>query len=405
MAEQQRPVNTPNRRRGGRLSLGLLAILPLAILGVLIWAFIAVNPIATLVGNVPAIPELTVDRVELSDAGIVAHVTNAGPTATTVAQVLIDDAYWSFQISPSATIPRLGSATVTIPYPWVQNEPHELVLIAADGSTFSHEIELATTSPQPNLNFWLLFAAIGVYVGVIPVGLGLAWFPLLRRLSRRGMDFILALTVGLLVFLLVDTTLEGVEFAREVPDVFQAIPLVALAGFLSFLALVIVNRQGSRGDTGSRGGRLWLATSIAIGIGLHNLGEGMAIGAAISLGEVGLGAFLVIGFTLHNVTEGVGIGAPMSRDNPGLSRILGLIALAGAPAIVGTWIGGFAFSPLLAVVFLAIGAGAILQVVYEVSKLLLERAAAESASGLNWVNLGGLTAGILIMYVTAFLIA
>lgn len=402
---QDRRATTQTRWWGGRLSIGLLAVLPLAILGLLIWVFIAFNPIATLVGDVPAIPEVAIDRVELNDAGIVAHVTNAGPARTTVAQVLIDDAYWSFQISPSATIPRLGSATVTIPYPWVQNEPHELKLITDDGTTFTHEIELATASPQPDLNFWLLFAAIGIYVGVVPVGLGLAWFPLLRRLSRRGMDFILALTVGLLVFLLVDTALEGVEFARRVPDVFQAIPLVALAGFLSFLVLVIVNRQGSRGDTGSRGGRLWLATSIAIGIGLHNLGEGMAIGAAISLGEVGLGAFLVIGFTLHNVTEGVGIGAPMSRDNPGLSRILVLIALAGVPAIVGTWIGGFAFSPLLAVVFLAIGAGAILQVIYEVSKLLLDRAAAASASGLNWVNLGGLTAGILIMYVTAFLVA
>lgn len=405
MAERQQPVNTQNRRLEGRLSTGILALLPLATLGLLIWAFITLNPIATLVGDVPAIPELSIGQVELNEAGVVAHVTNAGPAKTTIAQVLIDDAYWSFQISPSATIPRLGRATVTIPYPWVQNESHELKLITDDGSTFTHEIELATTTPQPDLDYWMLFAAIGFYVGVIPVGLGLAWFPLLRRLSRRGMDFILALTVGLLVFLLVDTTLEGVEFARQVPDVFQAIPLVAIAGFLSFLALVIVNRQGSRGDTGSRGGRLWLATSIAIGIGLHNLGEGMAIGAAISLGEVGLGAFLVIGFTLHNITEGVGIGAPMSHDNPGLRRILGLIALAGAPAIAGTWIGGFAFSPLLAVVFLAIGAGAILQVVYEVSKLLLDRAAAASDSGLNWVNLSGLTAGILIMYVTAFLIA
>jgi len=258
-------------------------------------------------------------------------------------------------------------------------------------------------TPRPDAFYWLSFALLGAYVGIVPVGLGLLWFPVLRSLGRKGMNFILALTVGLLVFLLVDTLLEGIEIAEGVPGVFQAVPMVFLAGLLSFLVLVAVGRRQGAGEASGRAGRLWLATGIALGIGLHNLGEGMAIGAAIALGEAALGTFLVIGFTLHNITEGLGIGAPVARDRPGFWRLAGLALLAGAPAIAGTWIGGFAFSPFWAVLFLAIGAGAILQVVYEVTRLLIKNSE-QSAPATSWINVAGLTAGIAIMYLTALLV-
>ncbi len=116
-----------------------------------------------------------------------------------------------------------------------------------------------------------------------------------------------------------------------------------------------------------------VATLIALGIGLHNLGEGLAIGAAFATGAAALGSFLVVGFTLHNITEGDGIAAPLLRgEMPGLLTFFGLAVLAGSPAILGTWIGSLAFSPFLAALFLSLGAGAILQVIWEVSKLLLK---------------------------------
>jgi zinc transporter ZupT len=142
-----------------------------------------------------------------------------------------------------------------------------------------------------------------------------------------------------------------------------------------------------------------------LGIGLHNLGEGLAIGAAFATGAAALGSFLVVGFTLHNITEGVGIAAPLLRgERPSLRTFLLLAILAGGPAILGTWIGGFAFNPFLATLFLSIGAGAILQVIWEVSKLLLREAQRTTQPALSWLNFGGLTAGILVMYLTAFLV-
>ncbi len=382
----------------------LLALLPLVILGLLLWGFVLLNPLKSLTGNVPPVEQISFERVVLGDAGITLHIRNSGPDQVTIAQVLVDEAYWSFQIEPSSEISRLATAKIVIPYPWAEGEAHEIVLLSSNGVAFSKEIEVALATPEPDLNYWLIFAVIGFYVGIVPVGLGLLWLPVLKRFSRAGLDFALALTVGLLVFLLIDTVLEGIEIAEGVPDVFQAVPLIFFAGLLSFLALVAISSRKGAQDRSSSSGRLWLATSIALGIGLHNLGEGMAIGAAIALGEVALGAFLVIGFTLHNITEGIGIGAPIARDQPKLIRLVGLALLAGGPAILGTWLGGFAFNPVMAVLFLAIGAGAILQVVYEVTKLLMARAAGEQQSVFSWANVAGLTAGIAVMYLTALLV-
>ncbi len=388
---------------GLRLPNWLLALIPLLLLGALLWPFVQFNPLSALTGGAPPVEDLTVERVELLDEGFRLHLINGGPDPVTVAQVLVDEAYWTFSIAPDPTLARYGRATVEVPYPWVEGEAHEIVLISATGATFGAEVPVAVATPRPDAFYWLTFALLGAYVGIVPVGLGLLWFPALRSLGRRSMNFILALTVGLLVFLLVDTLLEGIEIAEGVPGVFQAVPLVFLAGLLSFLVLLAVGRRQGAAEASGRAGRLWLATAIALGIGLHNLGEGMAIGAAIALGEAALGTFLVIGFTLHNITEGLGIGAPIARDRPGFWRLAGLALLAGAPAIAGTWIGGFAFSPFWAVLFLSIGAGAILQVVYEVTRLLIKNSE-QSAPATSWVNVAGLTAGIAIMYLTALLV-
>lgn len=160
--------------------------------------------------------------------------------------------------------------------------------------------------------------------------------------------------------------------------------------------------------TGRRAGQQTprrVAALIALGIGLHNLGEGLAIGAAFATGAAALGSFLVVGFTLHNITEGVGIVAPLTRGERPPARVFVLLALlAGAPAILGTWIGGLAFSPFLAAFFLSLGAGAILQVIWEVGKLLWRDAQREGRSALTWLNFGGAVAGVLVMYLTAFLV-
>ncbi len=376
----------------------LLGLAPLALLGLLLAGILVTGGgLAHLAG--PPVEQVTIQRITLPRPGLIQmEVVNDGPQPVTIAQVMVDEAYWSFQAEPSPTVPRLGRALVTIPYPWVAEEAHEVVLVTERGTTFPGEIPVAVMTPRPSLELFARFGLIGFYVGVIPVLLGTLWYPFLRRLGRRAMDFILALTVGLLIFLAVGTWMDAMEFAAKLPAFWQGPPLVIFVALITLGALLAVGNSG-RGERTP----LQLAYLIALGIGLHNLGEGLAIGASFAAGEAALGTFLVLGFTAHNITEGVGIAAPILGKNPGLKHFALLVLLAGTPAILGTWVGGFAFNPVLATFFLAVGVGAILQVVWDVGNLLVRRAPA-GRSPVNGVNLAGVAAGLAIMYFTAFLV-
>ncbi len=244
----------------------------------------------------------------------------------------------------------------------------------------------------------------GCLLLVVPVALGLLWYPTLRRFGRRGMNFVLALTVGLLVFLVVDMWGEAQEIALSAAGALGAPALVPLLALLTAALLVVVGNS-LRGRTGESGG-LGLAYRIAGGIGLHNLGEGLAIGSAFAIGEVALGVFLILGFTLHNVTEGVGIAAPVVGERrPSLTHFAALAAVAGFPAILGTWIGAFTYSPFWTTIFFAVGIGAILQVVVEVGRLIARSQAKAGEPAMTWTTFGGVAAGIAVMYATGLLVA
>jgi len=388
-----------NERGAGWVLLGLV---PLLGLGVLL-AFIVLNGAGVSREDAPPVEDLSVQRVALpTEFEFVLSVRNGGPQPVTLSQVVVNDAIWDFEAEPDNTIPRLGSATVTIPYSWVEGEAYEIVLITSTGTSFDAEVPVAVLTPGFSGETFWRYALIGTYVGVIPVALGLLWYPFLRRLGSAGMNFVLAMTVGLLAFLVVDTLQGAIEVAVELPGVFSGIPLVILLTLLTLLGLLGTERLLRRGREEAT--RLGTSYRIALGIGLHNLAEGLAIGAAFALGEAALGVFLVVGFTLHNITEGVGIAAPILRERPRLAHFLWLALLGGGPAILGTWIGGFAFSNLLAAVFLAVGAGAILQVIYEVTQLLLKDSTRSKTPALSASNLGGLLVGVAIMYATALLV-
>jgi zinc transporter, ZIP family len=378
----------------------ILAALPLFLLLTLVAGFLLIDPLAFFAGSFPPLEELHIQRVTFPEQGqIRMEIINGGPDPVTVAQVLVDDAYWQHAISPDRTLDRLERATIDLPYPWVDGEPLPITLITATGLTFAKEVEVAVRSPEVDGRTLLAYGLLGIYVGVIPVALGMLWYPFMRQIDRKWMNAILALTIGLLIFLFVDTVLEALELAADTPGVFQAIPVVFFGILLSVGTLLAV---GQRKRTDSP---LGIATLIAVGIGLHNLGEGLAIGAAFATGAAALGSFLVVGFTLHNITEGVGIAAPLLRGNrPSLGTFALLAALAGAPAILGTWIGSLAFSPFLAALFLSVGAGAILQVIWEVGKLLVRDAQRDHRRAFCWLNFAALAAGVLVMYLTAFLV-
>jgi zinc transporter ZupT len=408
---------------GRNIPLWVAVLVPLAAIALMLALFAFGNPLSLFTANLPPIEDLNLERIKVVDGGFEVTVVNGGPDPVTIAQVLVDEAYWNFNISPAATIPRLGRATVDIPYPWVDTEPHEIVIVTSTGVTFPGEVPVATLTPTPGVEEFLAYGLLGVYVGIIPVALGMLFYPAMRKMGRKWLGGILSLTIGLLVFLLVDTFMEGLEFALELPGVFQGVPLILIAALLTWLLLLAIGsqRKKSIGDDPYRQA-VYIATMIALGIGLHNLGEGLAIGVAFSIGEAALGSFLVIGFMLHNITEGVGIVAPLvpgkkkdregkeggapskEMKRPSIWVFIGLVLLAGAPAIFGAWIGGFAFSPFLTALFLGIAVGAIWQVIVEVVGLLRNYSAQDGTPLVSWMNLGGFVVGIAIMYLTAFLV-
>jgi ZIP family zinc transporter len=378
----------------------LLALVPLVLLG-LVLAYI-VNTgggIAGLAG--PPIEQINIQRITLPEPGMIRlEIINDSPQPVTIAQVQVDEAYWTFEAEPSTTVPRLGTAIVSIPYPWVEEETHHITLLTEIGTAFEGEIAVAVESPRVSTTLFSRFGLVGLFVGIVPIALGMLWYPFMRRLGTRAINFILSLTVGLLVYLAVGTWLDAMEFAAELPVFWQGVPLVIFISLLSLGSLLAIGAVRRGGEQTA----LDLAYLIALGIGLHNLGEGLAIGAAFALGEAALGTFLVLGFMLHNITEGVGIAAPIVKKTPPFFHFVLLVLLSGTPAILGVWVGSFAFNPVLATIFLAIGVGAILQVVWEVGKLVARESQRLGQPLTSWANLAGLFVGIGIMYFTAFMV-
>lgn len=385
-----------------KLPLWFTGILPLVLLGILIYVFFIIGPAGIFEAAFPPIEELTIDRIVLKPNEMIVHVVNGGPEAVTIAQVLVDEAYWQHTIEPARTVPRLATVKIYIPYPWVEGETHEVKLITRNGLTFSKKVEVAVESPEPNARYFWTFVLLGTYAGVIPVFLGLLWFPFLQDLSDKWLNFFLSLTVGLLLFLGIDALHEAFETAEQVAGAFQGVGLIGIGFLLSLLGLQAVSKnQNGQEDAPGKISHLWVAYMIALGIGLHNLGEGLAIGTAYSVGEIALGTFLVIGFTLHNITEGLAIVVPIAKDRPQLWHFAAMGAVAGVPTIFGTWIGGFSYSPILSTLFLSIGAGAIFQVVYVIGKLMIQEAGERFA---NFLNFSGLALGMIIMYTTALFV-
>jgi ZIP family zinc transporter len=392
-------------RRASALPTAVIAALPLVLLGALLLIIKFFDPTKPFKTAFPPIEELAIERVVLRPGQLVLQVLNGGADPVTIAQVQVDDAYWEHSVVPSRELARLERATVTIPYPWVEGELHRIKLVTSTGLTFEKEIPVAVESPRPSMSFLILFAVLGLYIGVIPVALGLIWFPALGRLPESWLRFFLSLTLGLLVFLGIDALQEALEIAEKIPGAFQGVGLLSLGALGSFALLSAIEKSwiaAHKGD--ARTTQLTLAYMVAMGIGLHNLSEGLAVGAAYALGNIALGTMLVVGFTLHNTTEGLAIVAPIARTPVGLGHLAALGAIGGVPTVLGAWLGGFTYSPVLAVLFLGVGAGAIFQVVYQIAAGMGSREPG-GAPLVTIPNVAGFIAGFLIMYGTGLLVA
>jgi zinc transporter ZupT len=416
------------RAAGGGLPAWALGLIPLALIAAAIGAFALLGGPGLGERSGPPIEEVTVERTVLHPGTIELTLRNDGADPVEVAQVAVNDAYAPFSVEGDREIGHLGATTLKVDYPWIEGEAYEIFVLTAAGGTIDATIPVAAESPETDLSFYGLMALLGIYVGVIPVSLGMLWLPFMRRLGSQWVGALIAFTVGLLAFLAIDAGLEGLEIAGEAPAAFGGVSLVFAGGLAAYLVLAAIDawlegrarRQTDSGGEGAVGAGAvtgaapaaltagpYLALLVAIGIGLHNLGEGLAIGSAYATGALALGAFLVVGFAIHNTTEGLAIVAPLrgggegeAEAGPGLSRLLGLGLIAGGPAIVGAWIGASAFNPSIAALLFGVGVGAIVRVIVQIAPSMRDG----HGRLLHPLSVGGMLLGIALLYVTGLLV-
>jgi zinc transporter ZupT len=380
------------------------ALLPVVLLAAVVGVFVTSGgSLVGLIGrNPPSLDEFEIRRVEFKSGEIRIRVTNPQRDELTIASVTVDDAIVPFSVDGDRELGRLRSATIVVPYDWVEDEPISVGVTSSTGIETTEEIAAAVETPGASVKGVFGYGLIGFLVGVVPVALGLLWLPSLRRADQRWLAAFMALTAGLLTFLGIEALGEAFERQAQLPEPVAGAGLVLLGVAISYLTMTFLGTRLARGEQSAAVGAGALALLVAVGIGVHNFGEGLAIGTSFAFGELTLGTFLIVGFMIHNVTEGLGIAAPAaeSRSRLGVRRLALLALVAGGPAILGAWLGGFASSDLLAVVFFAAAAGAALEVVVEVGRYVARRATGGLRSG--WV-LGGFLAGIAAMYVTGLL--
>jgi zinc transporter, ZIP family len=370
----------------------LWALVPLLALVAMVSLFATTGgSLIDLLGRTPPSADaFDVRRVEFKPGEIKVLVTNPQPEELTIAAVTVDDAIVPFSLDGDSTLERLRSSTIVIPYAWVADEPILIGITSSSGIETTHEVAAAVETPEPSAKGFLGFGLVGLFVGVVPVALGLLWLPSLRRARAEWLAAFMALTAGLLTFLALEALSEAFALQAALPSALGGAGIVLLGFVVSYLTLTYLSHKLAA-----------LATLVAIGIGLHNFGEGLAIGTSFAFGELALGTFLIIGFMVHNVTEGLGIATATTEERRASYARLGLLVLiAGAPTILGTWTGGYVRSDVLGVVFFAAAAGAAFEVVVEVGRWLRTRAPGGLTSG--WV-LGGFLGGVAIMYVTGLL--
>ena len=392
------------RRPGGEVPGWVLGVVPLALIVAAVAAFALLDGPGLGERNGVPVEELAVERTVLRPGEIELTVRNTGPDPVSVAQVAVADAYVTFTADPEGEIGRLDEQTLKLEYDWQEGSPYAIFMLTSTGATIDHEIDAAAETPEADAGFYGLMALLGTYVGIIPVALGMLFMPFLRRVEERWIQLLMALTIGLLGFLALDGYLEGLEIGGESASAFGGVELLFLGAALAYLALTglsrwMDDRVAKAKRKGSEGYRLSLM--IATGIGLHNLGEGLAIGSAYAVGALALGAFLVIGFAIHNTTEGLAIVAPLAKsERPSLGRIVLLGVIAGAPAILGAVIGASVYTGEIAVFLIGIGIGAIVQVIVQLVPTIRD----SQGRALYPLSIAGIVIGALLLYLTGLLI-
>ena len=386
--------------QSSKYKIAVSAVAPIVLLTILIVFILGSGSSFLQFGTV--LPEIYLEKIDFIDSEIQVTVRNTGPIDVNVVVADVNDRIQPAAIEPDNHLTRFETALVRIPYDWNEGQPYAIGLTTNDGTRFEKVVDAAFPSLQPDVELVGYFALIGTYVGIIPVMIGLLWLPFIKKLSKNKYQFFLAFTIGLLLFLALDSLEEAFEISQNnLADTFNGTLLIGMVTILTFFGLYFVSTQLINKTKFSKiSAPVSISLMVAIGIGFHNLGEGLAIGAAVGLGNLALSTFLIVGFAIHNTTEGFAIVAPLSKTKSIIPKLASMGLIAGTPAIFCALIGGFFFSPFSAIIFLAIGAGAIFQVI--ISIILWQRRENNFLS--SWPLMLGISLGLFVMYITSIFI-
>jgi len=218
-------------------------IIPFAILSVMIILILSF-PSLFFIGQIKTLPEISIEKIEFENMKIIAFVRNTGHSEVTIAQADVNDRIQYAAMEPTNRLDRFENGKVIIPFVWNKGEPYRIGLTTDDGTRFEKKVEFATLTPQQTAAQASYFALIGTYVGVIPVMIGLLWYPFIRKLSVNKYNFFLSFTVGLLVFLGIDALLEGNEIVqRDISSTFHGQMLIIMVTILSLVSLIYISSK------------------------------------------------------------------------------------------------------------------------------------------------------------------
>ena len=193
--------------------LAISAIAPIVLLAIVI-AYL-LGPASTFLQFGVVLPEVSIEKVEFIENEIQATVRNTGPIDVSVALADVNDRIQPAAIEPDSSLKRFETALVRIPFDWNEGQPYEIGVTVDDGTRFTTQVDAAFASLEPDVDLFAFLGMIGFLIGVVPIMIGLLWYPFIKKLGKNAFNFFLAFTMGLLIFLGIDAVLEASEISER----------------------------------------------------------------------------------------------------------------------------------------------------------------------------------------------
>ncbi|MEM7032645.1 MAG: hypothetical protein AAF629_24035 [Chloroflexota bacterium] len=370
---------------------------PLIILGGLI-AWLIISPPQLRLFSTAATEQLDIEQVILQPGRFELVVRNTGAESLSIAQVTINDAAWISLVLPKTTIDPLTRATIQLDdYEWIEGQTYQIIIYTTTANTFVVDIPDARVTPQltqPNLLTLLLS---GFLIGMLPLYVGLSWWPMLRQLYLPSWLIWVGVAIGLIFGRGVDLLPLVPHFVRHIGALYQAWGLVIIG--LVF-ALGMLYRRASQGGDDTSQDRFLQAYRVVIALGLLGFGEGLILGqvmgSQVSAAPLWLQSPLwIVGLLILNASKGLILALILSDLRPMWVQWILFGFIAGFPLMLGIVLGAFPMAMPLLILLTGAAIGAFIWVNVE----LLWLARTESDNAPYWGQIAvGVTIGLILTW-------